>query len=247
MEFSEQMLVLRVGRFKEADLWVRLLSPSRGMVSAFAFGGARSRRRFVGCLDLFNEVRVRMRASRNACFVLEEGVLLSGPSRLRRDSSRLGIARNCADFLAALNLGPDGAAAAYKLFLGILQVLEEADILPLLLPRFFRLRMAADQGWDVDFERCSHCGNALGGVGARFWVVPGTVRCLDCPPAEEGMGFSLRPESLEALRRIRRDAPASWPGIELSPEAGRECGRAMDAFIQLHVGVGWESGRFCRV
>jgi DNA repair protein RecO (recombination protein O) len=247
MEFSEQMLVLRVGRFKEADLWVRLLSPSRGMISAFAFGGARSRRRFVGCLDLFNEVQVRIRASRNACLVLEEGVLLAGPGRLRRDSSRLGIARNCADFLATLTLGPDGAGAAYKLFMGILQVLEEADILPPLLPRFFRLRMAADQGWDVDFERCAHCGNVLGGGGARFWVVSGSVRCPDCPPAEEGMGFSLRPESLETLRRIRRDAPVSWPGIELSPEAGRECGRAMDAFIQLHVGVGWESGRFCRV
>ncbi len=247
MEYSEQVIVLQVGRFKEADLWVRFLSSERGVASAFAFGGVRSRRRFVGCLDLFNEVQVRMRSSRNACLVLEEGMLVAGPARLRRDAARLGMARNCAEFLPACNLGPDGAAPAYRLFQGILRVLEEADILPSLLPQFFRLRMAFDQGWDVDFASCAHCGKSLDGIGARFWVVPGVLRCPSCPPAEEGMGFSLRPEALDALRRVRRDAPASWPDIALAPDAGRECGRAIDAFIRLHVGVSWENGRFCRM
>ena len=247
MEFSEQVLVLQVGRFKEADLWVRFLSPSRGVVSAFAFGGGRSRRRFVGCLDLFNEIHVRVRNSRNACMGLEEGLLVRGPARLRRDTARLGMAQNCARFLPALSLGPDGATPAYALFKDLLQVLEEADILPLLLPQFFRARMAFDQGWDVDFERCSHCGKGFESSGARFWTTPGDLRCPACPPAEEGQGFLLRLEALEALRCIRRAAPSSWPDIVLSPEAGRECGRAIDAFIRLHVGLSWENGRFCRV
>ena len=39
MEFSEKALVLKVGRFREIDAWVRLFSPIRGIYTAFAFGG----------------------------------------------------------------------------------------------------------------------------------------------------------------------------------------------------------------
>ena len=54
MEWSDTALVLGVGRFRESDLWLRMLTRRHGIVSAFAFGGSRSRKRFCGCLDLFN-------------------------------------------------------------------------------------------------------------------------------------------------------------------------------------------------
>ena len=53
MEWSDTALVLGVGRFRESDLWLRMLTRRHGIVSAFAFGGSRSRKRFCGCLDLF--------------------------------------------------------------------------------------------------------------------------------------------------------------------------------------------------
>ena len=40
MEWTDTALVLHVGRFREADLWVRLLAPGQGLVTAFAFGGS---------------------------------------------------------------------------------------------------------------------------------------------------------------------------------------------------------------
>ncbi len=245
MEFSEQVLVLQVGRFREADLWVRFLSPSKGVASAFAFGGARSRRRFVGCLDLFNEILVRVRVGTGARLTLEEGVLIKGPERLRRDTARLGIARNCARYLAAVDLGQDGAGPAHALFTGILRVLEEVDNLPRLLPLFFRLRMALDQGWDVDLATCAHCGAALGRDGAHFWIEPGNLRCASCPPPGEGPGIFLGDEALATLKAVREREPARWPVT--SAEAGRQCGRAIDAFIGRHVGLSWENDRFCRI
>ncbi|MCA1743041.1 MAG: recombination protein O N-terminal domain-containing protein, partial [Desulfovibrionales bacterium] len=56
MHFSEKVLITRTGRFKEYDLWVRFLSPSMGIMTGFAFGGCKSRRRFSGCLDTLNLV-----------------------------------------------------------------------------------------------------------------------------------------------------------------------------------------------
>ena len=113
MEWTDTALVLHVGRFREADLWVRLLAPGQGLVTAFAFGGSKSRRRFTGCLDVFNLIRTRASFSRNGLFLnLQEATLLEGPERLRADWRRQGIAANCIRFVEALGVPPDGAAPA---------------------------------------------------------------------------------------------------------------------------------------
>lgn len=67
MEWTDTALVLHVGRFREADLWVRLLAPGQGLVTAFAFGGSKSRRRFTGCLDVFNLIRTGRPSRATAC------------------------------------------------------------------------------------------------------------------------------------------------------------------------------------
>ena len=116
MEFSEQALVLKVGRFREIDAWVRLVSPVRGIYTAFAFGGLKSRRRFLGCLDPLNQVRFMVRRSgRTGYHCLTEARLLASPTGLRHDPGRLGIAVNCLKFFEAVQSGPPGAAEAYAL------------------------------------------------------------------------------------------------------------------------------------
>ncbi|MDR2726763.1 MAG: recombination protein O N-terminal domain-containing protein, partial [Deltaproteobacteria bacterium] len=110
MEWTDTALVLRVGRFRETDLWVRLLARRRGLISAFAFGASRSRRRFPGCLDLLNVIRVRAKDTRGGAYLnLEEGTLLEGPRRLRQDWRRLGMLMNCVRFLEALGVNPENA------------------------------------------------------------------------------------------------------------------------------------------
>ena len=88
MEFSEQALVLKVGRFRGIDAWVRLVSPVRGVYTAFAFGGLKSRRRFLGCLDPLNHVRFKVRRSGHGGYhCLTEARLLDAPMRLRGDQA----------------------------------------------------------------------------------------------------------------------------------------------------------------
>ena len=56
MDYTDKAIILRVGRFREIDLWVRYLSASHGVQTGFAFGGCKSRRRFCGCFDPLNPV-----------------------------------------------------------------------------------------------------------------------------------------------------------------------------------------------
>lgn len=246
MEFTDNIVILRVGKFREADLWVRFLSSTLGVASAFAFGGSRSRRRFPGCLDTLNEVLVKMTRSRGGKYLnLEEGTLLKGPRRLRADWERLGLAINCLKFVEAFGIGPDGAGKAHVLLKEALAVLEDADTVSFHFPLFFRLRLAAEQGYAPELDVCQVCGKSLAGYGGFFQIQNGGMRCSQCPPG--GFAVAINGAALEFLRIIKEETPSVWPS-DFSERAVREqCARAVDGFIQYHVGLVWEHGYFRRV
>lgn len=247
MEFSECVLVLQTGRFREADLWVRFLSPTRGLLSAFAFGGCRSRRRFVGCLDVFNEITVKVaRSERTSYLALQEGVLVKGVARLRRDWPRFGLAVNCVRFLQRFGVDADGAANTHFLMLQTLQLLEEEESLPRLLPLFFRARLAFDNGYALAVDCCPRCGRALSLRGARLLLAEGQTLCADCAAPLRSRSLPLGREALAALAAVGSLPPSAWGGIILSPQGMREVAEAIDGFIQYHIGISWDKGRFIR-
>jgi len=221
MEFSEQVLIVHAGRFREADLWVRFLSPTRGLLTAFAFGGCRSRKRFCGCLDLFNRALLRVKSTRGGQYLsIQEGTLLRGPDRLRRDWPRFGAAVNCLKFLEALGCGPEGAAATHQLVEDVLELLEGGGPVPDMLPVLFRLRLAAEQGYAPRIDACATCGADLTHVsGASFLVQEGAAQCDACAPLP-GPRVRVEREALDVLRFVQENSPLLWPGV-LPPAPGQ--------------------------
>jgi DNA repair protein RecO (recombination protein O) len=249
MEFTEQVLVLKVGRFREADVWVRFFSPTRGLLTAFAFGGSRSRKRFCGCLDALNRVRFRVQSSRCGEYLtLMEGDLVAAPERLRHDWARLGLAVNCLKFLEAAAAGAEGAEGAYDLALEALDVLEHAEDVQPVFPLFFRAKLAFEQGYAPDLTRCAVCGKALERHhGARFLVEEGSLACAACVGPVRGRVLPLSAGALQTLAHIGASAPAQWQRLRLSPRLLQETSRAVESFVQYHVGLAWDRGRFRRV
>jgi DNA repair protein RecO (recombination protein O) len=241
------MLVLRVGKFREADMWVRLLSPSRGIIAAFAFGGSRSRRRFAGCLDTFNHIGVHVKTSPGKqYFALQEGVLIEGVSRLRRDGRLFGAAVNCARFLQSFGIVPEGAEKAHFLMLETLRVLEGCGEVPRLLPVFFRARLAFDQGYALELARCSRCGGSLSGKPARLLIRAGRAACPSCARASSDYRLPLGPDTVSMLQALHTLPPGDWAGPAAHAAAAGEFAGAVDAFIRYHVGITWENGNFVR-
>ena len=249
MEFSEQLLVLHKGSCRESDIWLRLLSPSRGLFSAFAFGGSRSRRRFTGCLDIFNQVLFRVKASRGQQYMaLEEGVLIKGVEKIRTDWIRLGMAKNCSSFLQSFGITDEGSVKAYSLMLAVLDHLEGAESVSPQLPVFFRLRLAVEQGYFLNFLHCGRCGASLEG-GANILVQEGIVCCALCAGNYPGLRRHLSSDSLYVLSQVVQGTPARWglaEGRALPPDVRRECGQAIEGFIQYHIGLSFENGYFKR-
>jgi DNA repair protein RecO (recombination protein O) len=249
MESTEKALVLKVGRFREVDAWVRLFSSRKGIFNAFAFGGSVSRRRFLGCLDPFNLVAFKVRSDQAKGYTyLLEGSLMASHPRLRQDPERLGMAVNCVKFLEAAHLGPSGSEGAFGLMLTTLAVLEEDREPPRMLPLFFRARMAFDQGFSLTLDACARCGVDLrDAAGAQFLVEQGRPHCLDCRRWGHGASVFLGSEALSVLRAISRLAPAGWADVPVSGQARMECGRALDLFVEYHLGLTWDHGSFRRI
>ena len=247
MEFSEKALVLRVGRFREIDAWVRLFSPVRGVYTAFAFGGLKSRRRFPGCLDSFNHVRFKVRCSeRQGYHCLTEAVLLDAPHRLRQEPSRLGMAVNCLKFFEAVQIGPQGAAEAYRLLRGLLAALENEMPPSALFPVLFRARLTFIQGMLPVWDHCAACGAPLGPQGAVCHVEQGKLFCRQCRDASPGVRQYLGPGALALMALAVSGQPEAWAACRPDPAAGREFSRTVDLLVRYHLGLAWEQGGFVR-
>ena len=246
MQWTDEAIVLRIGKFRETDLWVRFLSREKGLVTAFAFGGSRSRRRFTGCLDVFNVISVSVASSRDGRFLnMREATLLEGPERLRRDWQRQGMAANCVRFLEAMDVPPDNAGAAFALMRGTMHLLEqEGAALTPLTPMLFRFRLAADQGYVPDLASCARCGCPLDALSQVHFVVgEGAPCCPDCRRHGD-MSLSLGQEALDVLAKVKEYSPEAWNSLCPSPESARQAARLIDAFVRYHLGLEWINGRF---
>ncbi len=244
-EFSSEALVLKVGDFGENHCWVRFVTPTRGLMMAYAFGGKKSRRRFCGCLDALSFVRFRARSDKfRRYFCLEEGQLIDSFFDLKRNSARLGMAVNCALFFSALSQEGLGGDESYKLLVRVFQVLnsvrEAGDLFPLL----FRARLAHEQGYFPRSNQCVHCGTDLA-AEQKFFFWPQDGR-LYCPACSHFQGLSFSSLVLPFLQGLFLRDPAYWAGVRLDRNMRQECTQLVDRFVEGQLGLVWEGGRFVR-
>lgn len=267
MEFTERALVLRAGRFRENDVWVKLFCAGRGLLTAFAFGGCRSRRRFCGCLDALVLADFRVEVSRRGGYnVLQEGVLRNAFPGLRGDTRKLGLVANCVKFVEAVQLDASGARPVFDLLLETLATLEGGMAGAEMLPLLFKAKLTFEQGLRPDLSLCVRCGrpiaghdradhgfepggafDAAGGDASprlAFSVERGGLVCDACgdPAAEPLCAGTAR-----ALEWIGQSRPADWPRLRLEPFMRRELGRVVDRFVAWHLGLRWENGTYRKI
>ena len=251
MNATEKCLVLKVGRFREADCWVKLLTPTRGVFNGFAFGGSRSRRRFVGCLDPLSHVLFTIGTNKTGAYtVLEEGTLLHNFPAIRKDSARTGLAVNCVKFIEAVEIDPADAKPVYELLLETLYMLEEGGGVEF-APWLFRAKLAFEMGYRPDFLTCGTCGkNVTGEDGYRFGVEKGQVACRACLSDGKPLEGLARPISAGVLRVldwIQQSRPADWLTVSMDSEVKRQAGQLIELFVAYHLGLSWEGGMYKKV
>lgn len=248
IELHDTCFVLRKGHFRESDIWLKVLSPSYGVITLFAFGGAKSKRRFCGCLDVFNTLDCRITlSSRKKYYILNEATLLAGQGSLRNNWRRMGEAFNCLAFLEALYIDIDSCRQCFNLLEDLRTTLQAARELPSLFVLFFRFRISCLLGYNPELNICLSCG-AKPGDDAYFAYDEGRIYCSQCQ-SHQSMTKKIRlsKPGLDLLREVKQTFPSQWIETGLMSDIKRSCGLAMDSFVQYHLGIAYSNGYFRRI
>lgn len=255
MDITENSIVLRTGKFRENDVWVKLLTANHGIITVFAFGASRSRRRFTGCLDSYNHILSRVSSSKNGQFLnLQEASLLGSFSHIRADWKKQGFVANCIRFLEALGVNPFDAEKVFTLTKALFHYIDETKDVHPMIPILYRYRMATEYGYGLDVSKCFQCSKELGKERtqntstqnkAYFLVSEGYFVCQACKP-QGMMALYASKECLDFLNFIQEFSPEHWGTYTLNSETWREIGRIIDALVRYHLGIEWTEGRFKR-
>ena len=224
---------------------MRYLSPSKGVLTSFAFGGAISRRRFCGCLDVLNVVRLHVKSAKGGRYLqLNEGTLLRRHGTIATDLKRLGMAVNCLRFTEYVQAGPDNAQAAYALLVESLGVLESETVLPEGFPQFYRAKMAFEQGYMPELKTCHVCGQDIHQKAFSYFKIDqGFVSCSQCG-ARGGLTLSVCGQAVGALDFLADSRPGDWKGLALAPTVKGDVFRLINGFLEYHLGRNRPTGCF---
>jgi len=244
---TSEALVLRVFDYGESDVVVHLLTPETGRLTAIAKGAKRSRKRFSGTLDFFNQLRVQVdrRPSRGMAR-LEQAVLLHSFQEIRLSPARFALGCYLLELLG--RLAPEGGARAdmQRLFAfarGALSAIaaREPD---LRLRTLLELRALDALGLRPELRRCVRCAEELGPEEeVAFHVADGGPACAACAPSAEGL-LRVHLGTLRALDQGLRLPEGRLDRLALPAGALREARRLLARFTRFHLGIALRSERF---
>lgn len=245
-EWQDQAIILQVGLFHEADIWLRMLCQNAGLQTVFAFGGAKSIHRFCGCLDVFNILECHIKSSREDKYLLlQEASLLKAPRVLRKDWRKMGIAINCLRFLDCFGVNGESSGECFNIIQNLYFILESGRRISALLPLFFRLRIATTLGFAPDFGHCSKCGKIILD-NSVFSPVEGVLFCQNCAQEMQNQqkrnSISLTHKDAMTLKAIQMTLPEQWP-VETDAKI-KPCAQIIDSFVYFQLGLEWRGGKF---
>lgn len=248
-EILTDCTILKKGYFKEYDVWLRAISPAYGLMTLFAFGGAKSKRRFTGCLDVFNTIscRITFRSNKNY-YVLQEASLVAHPGILRKDWHKMGIAYNCISFINALEIDSESGKDISEFLDNMRRALQYCKSVSSLFALYCRFRLACILGYAPTLHVCGKCGRLPGSGDVYFAYDEGKIYCRHCQKhLMSAKKIRLPLKGLHILLMIKNFLPSQWPEEEEDMELRRAIAQAMDCFVQFHIGLEYKNGYFRHV
>lgn len=184
--YSENVIVLRKTRLREADLIVTLLAEDGRQVRAVAKGASKPTSSFASRLELYAEASVLLVEGRSLDIV-KEARLVNGHAPLRFDYERSICAAPIAELLAHTTQDKLPVGRLFPMTTTALDKLEtiDADQAPLVMAAFL-LKAASLLGFRPSLAACAECGQPRPAWNeVPFSFAAGGTLCADCAALEE--------------------------------------------------------------
>ncbi|MDR0365419.1 MAG: DNA repair protein RecO [Bifidobacteriaceae bacterium] len=227
--YRDTAVVLRTHKLGEADRIVTLLTVNHGKVRAVAKGVRRTKSRFGGRLEPFNQVDLQLYEGRSLDTVTQAVTVAPYSGAITADYPRFTAASAIAETADKLTpVEKMEARALYRLTLGAFAALARGQMAPGALLDSFLLRSLATAGYAPALTNCAGCG-APGPHGA-FAAASGGMVCPNCRPP------GAAAPSPQTVRLLAALADGDWePVSQAGPAETAAAGRLVEAFAQYHM------------
>ena len=203
MQISTDAAVIREKSLDEHDKLLTLLTPHRGLLTAYAKNARKMRSAMAPATELLCYSRFQIFQNRDRFFVdrAETNTVFFG---IRQDMDKLSLATYFCQLCCELVPEEAEGEGYLRLFLNSLHLLEKGSLPLLQLKAVFELRLLSMAGYMPDLVACCACGD-FQGQGVFFAPVQGTLWCGACVQEASRQGLSLLPLSpgvFQAMRHI---------------------------------------------
>lgn len=156
MDYIENFIILKKGKFREYDLWLKVFSPNKGLQTYFAFGGLKSKRRFCGCLDILNILCGKIENKKKGYYILQEASLIENFSLIKQDKKKIGVVVNSLNFLEKIRISQEEFKQVYLFLKDFLYSIEETEDISF-FPLLFKTCLIFNLGYLPLFDSCLKC------------------------------------------------------------------------------------------
>jgi DNA repair protein RecO (recombination protein O) len=178
---SSRGIVLSKEVFGEADLYVHFLTRDWGVVSLLAKSAKKSKRRFVGGLDLFCHDEIFVKGDPKERGLLLELSVLNSFTGLRDNLDKALTAGKVTHWAKKLSYQSMPNPAIYSLLGQTLTLIETAthDDRLELIALIFKNKLLLELGLRPRFDECAKCANPIENE-LLFDISSGGILCLGC-------------------------------------------------------------------
>lgn len=238
MTHTSKAIVLSVEKFGEADCYVRFLTHKWGVISALAKSARKSKKRYVGGLDLFCHDEISLRGDpKDRPYLLELNVINSFPG-IRENLDKVMMAGKSVQWIKKLADVPTPMPQLYSLLGQTLSLIEqESQIERLeLLTLVFKLKLLSLLGLSPQVEKCTRCEGHLDPTSV-FDLSSGGVVCSGCTKGQSLSAFYLESYQRSILIHAGQLKLKSWDSFLASQEQVHSLNRLLTQFASFHTHI----------
>ncbi len=233
---KSRAIVLSRENFGEADRYIQLFSRDWGLISVLAKSARKSKRRYVGGMDLFCHNEIVLRGDPRGKPYLVELTVLNSFTGLREDLDRLVVAGKAAQWVRRLSNTAVAMPGVYSLLGQTLALIEktETERLPL-LQLIFQIKFLDQIGLKPRMDACAKCSEALDNAAGVFDIDAGGLLCRPCL-GERTVAHSMRLGEAEQalLAQGERLKLTLWDQFQFPTDSTRNLLRLTTQFASFH-------------
>jgi DNA repair protein RecO (recombination protein O) len=238
-----EAVVLRHSDWGEADRLLWLYSREMGKIRAVGKGMRKMRSRKAGHLEPFTRVSLQLARGRDL-WIVTQAETVDAYLPLREDLMALGYASYVVELLDRFTYEEGENRPLYRLLTETLARLS-SGISPLLVIRYYEMRLLDLLGFRPQLFNCASCGEVIQPEDQYFSAGEGGALCPQCGRSTPG-AVPITMLALKYLRHYQRSSFAEASRANISPVTAAELENVMHHYLTFLLERGLNTPAFLR-